>query len=312
MDGFPGHDLMNQELLEKSLANLSLSGIRYYHTVGSTNDIAAQWAMEAAEDFSLVIADEQTAGRGRAGRTWFTNPGSGLALSLILRPGSEENEQLSALTARYTGLGALAVCRVLQRHYSLPVQIKWPNDVLINRRKCCGVLVEAHWDGDLLSSLILGIGVNISKDAIPALNHRQIAATSVSLETSSPVNRLEFLRQLLTEIVYWRPHLEKDVFRQSWESNLAFLGEQVRIMNAGESSKRDRLLAIGQITGLNKDGALLLKNKSGETLVVYFGDIIENPDQGSKKFPFNAGCTASIHLRPDEKNPSGKKSADQF
>jgi hypothetical protein len=100
-----------------------------------------------APDLSLVVADEQTMGKGRAGRRWYTPAGSALAFSLILSPAWVEPEMLP----RFTGLGALAVKQALESRYGLPAKIKWPNDVLLQRRKLAGVLVEAHWIGIVLS-----------------------------------------------------------------------------------------------------------------------------------------------------------------
>jgi BirA family biotin operon repressor/biotin-[acetyl-CoA-carboxylase] ligase len=121
---------MDQLSLQKRLSDLPLGEIRYFEQVGSTNDLALDWANQSAPDFSLVIANEQTAGRGRAGRKWSTPPNSGLALSLILHPST--TEQASPLL--FTGLGALGLVQALKK-YSLPAQIKWPNDVLLNGKR---------------------------------------------------------------------------------------------------------------------------------------------------------------------------------
>lgn len=250
-----------------------MGGIQYYPSVGSTNDVAIQWAERGANDFSLVIADEQTNGRGRSGRRWFTNPGSGLAFSLILRPrGIGANGYLSLIT-RHTGLGALAVCQVLKYQYFLPSQIKWPNDVLIKDCKCCGVLVETQWCGDQLVSIVLGIGINFTQDAIPTADSVKMTATSVDLWLSTPVDRLDFLYHLLMEILDWRSQLWEEAFLEAWESSLAFIGKQVAIRTSNFQGENDMNLVVGQITGLEKDGGLKLRTLTGEDVVVRCGEI---------------------------------------
>ncbi|NTU55749.1 MAG: biotin--[acetyl-CoA-carboxylase] ligase, partial [Anaerolineales bacterium] len=121
---------MNQQELESVLANLNLSAIHFFDSIGSTNDEAMVWAKKGARDLSLVVADEQTMGRGRLDRPWFTPSRTALAFSLILRPTSAEKPLLS----RTVGLAALALSDVLQT-LNLDPQIKWPNDILLNGRK---------------------------------------------------------------------------------------------------------------------------------------------------------------------------------
>ena len=157
---------MDSFSLEKSLAGLRLGPLHYYHQIGSTNDEAARWAADGAPDLSLFVADEQTDGRGRLGRRWFTPAGSALALSLILRD-QGQGSALPRHITRLTALGALAVCDALSDLYALQAEIKWPNDVLLSRRKIAGVLAEAHWQGEQLVAVILGIGVNVRQAALP-------------------------------------------------------------------------------------------------------------------------------------------------
>ncbi len=266
---------MNQKTLEEKLASLPMGGIHYYPSVSSTNDVALRWSEMGADDFTLIIADTQTNGRGRCSRRWFTLPQSGLALSLILRPDRNQGKKDLSLIPRYTGLGALAVCQVLKNQFALPAQIKWPNDVLINNRKCCGILVEAQWSGDQLLGLILGIGINISRDAIPVVEGIRMMATSVELALAAPVDRVDFLSYLLSEILKWRMYLKEEFFLKAWESNLAFLGKQVKVVITNGAKKSNGLCAIGKISGLDKDGALKLRTLEGENLVMHYGEIMD-------------------------------------
>ena len=125
---------MNQQEFKKSLSKLRLGDLKYFDSIGSTNDEALAWAANDTPDLSLVVADEQTAGRGRQGRKWFTPKETALACSLLLRPTAEEKPFLT----RIVGLAALAVTESL-RMRGLNAQIKWPNDVLINNKKVAGI-----------------------------------------------------------------------------------------------------------------------------------------------------------------------------
>ena len=139
---------MDVKSLRTSLSDLPLGTIRYYDTIGSTNDEAAAWTEAGAQDLSLVVADEQTQGHGRLQRRWFTPPHTGLAMSLVLRQSQPVEPSASALLlSRLTGLGAVAVCAALQVCCQLEAQIKWPNDVRLGGRKVAGILAEAYWHG---------------------------------------------------------------------------------------------------------------------------------------------------------------------
>ncbi|MEN4100610.1 MAG: biotin--[acetyl-CoA-carboxylase] ligase, partial [Anaerolineaceae bacterium] len=127
---------MTTRLRMDHLAGLPVSELRYFDSIGSTNDEALRWAEQGAPDAALVVADTQTAGRGRMDRRWVTRPGVALAFSLALRPTPVEASALGL----FSPLGALAVAAALRENYGLLAEVKWPNDVLLERRKCCGIL----------------------------------------------------------------------------------------------------------------------------------------------------------------------------
>jgi BirA family biotin operon repressor/biotin-[acetyl-CoA-carboxylase] ligase len=264
---------MDQRMLENNLAGLPLGGIRYFETIDSTNDAAAEWAEREATDCLLVVADEQTQGRGRSGRKWFTYPGLALAFSLVLRPTAHEQTLSALLTTRFTGLGSLAVSRVLQNQYALPAQIKWPNDVLVNRRKLCGVLAEACWIGDRLSSVVLGIGINIATSSIPPAGIIMAPATSVETALGRRVDRLSLLLDVLSEILAWRSLLMSEEFLRAWEGDLAFRGEWVQIESSDHLGKTAKRVSEGQVMGLDTDGALRVRTHAGDEVVLRSSEI---------------------------------------
>lgn len=270
---------MNQTALINSLSDLPLGGIRYFDSIGSTNDEAARWAAADAPDCALVIADEQTAGRGRGSRRWFTPPGAALAFSLILRP---DYPALSDQLSRLNGLGALAVCQTLQQTYQLPAQIKWPNDVLLNRRKVAGVLPESKWLGDQLSAVVLGIGINITASAIPPADwagHHELPfpATSVEAALGAVPERGAFLRALLQNLLAWYPRLMDADFLHAWGANLAFRDEWVQIITSEAEALEARLI------NLNPDGSLRVEFRSGEQTDLRSGEIHLRPVDSSLK-----------------------------
>jgi BirA family transcriptional regulator, biotin operon repressor / biotin---[acetyl-CoA-carboxylase] ligase len=253
---------MSQQELESFLSNLNLKAIRYFDSVGSTNDEAMSWARSGAKDLSLVIADEQTLGRGRLDRPWFTPPKTALAFSLVLRPTHAEKP----LLPRMVGLAALALSDVLQT-LDLSPQIKWPNDILLNGRKLAGILIEAIWFEDEVVSLVIGMGVNVSKGAVPTTDILGFPATSIESALGYAPDRKVLLHAILANIIALRPQLGTDEFMSSWEKKLAYYGRQVRVEMGGEKS------VSGKVMGLESDGSLKLRDDDGKSISVRFGDV---------------------------------------
>jgi BirA family transcriptional regulator, biotin operon repressor / biotin---[acetyl-CoA-carboxylase] ligase len=261
---------MDEKRLRKALSDIPLGDIRFYRQVGSTNDIALAWATEGAKDFSLVIADEQTSGRGRMGRRWLTPPGSALAMSLILQPTPLEREHVSLLS----GLGALALTQLL-KEYGLLAQIKWPNDILIARRKTAGILAETVWLGDQVETAVIGIGVNVLPESIPPATEVPFPATSIHTE-GVKIDRLELLHDLLARLVALRPQVGTQDFVRAWEAALAFKDETVQVWAEPDSGALAESPLTGVVRGLESDGALRLETPSGIQFI-QFGEIHLRP-----------------------------------
>lgn len=252
--------------LQAALQGLLPGGLRYFPSIGSTNDEALAWAAAGAPDGSLVFADEQTHGRGRMGRRWLTPPGSALAFSLILRPRLAERDQ----TALFSGLGALALVDALQT-FGLRAQIKWPNDVLLNGKKTAGILVETVWVGMDVESVILGIGVNVHPESVPPPEGLNYPATCIHAEGPNPIPRLTLLTALLQALLRRRETLLEASFRRDWEAALAFRGETVRVWISPEET------LLGRILGLEADGSLRLGLPDGREQVIRFGEVHLRP-----------------------------------
>ena len=257
---------MDQHELNKKLSELPLGDIKYFDSIGSTNDEALAWAANDAKDSSVVIADEQTAGRGRLGRKWFTPPDSALAFSLTLRPTADERSHLS----RIVGLVALAVADALRARHLTP-QIKWPNDVLVLGHKVAGILVESVWSGEDIDCVVIGVGINVLKGSVPPEDMLHFPATSLEDELGYPPDRVEILFHILSNLIDLRPQLGNDELLSRWSDSLAFLGEQVQVEVESEPP------LVGQMLGLEADGSLRLRDGHDKTIAVRFGDVRLRP-----------------------------------
>jgi BirA family biotin operon repressor/biotin-[acetyl-CoA-carboxylase] ligase len=254
---------VNIEGLRQTLAGLPLGKLIYFPVVGSTNSEAIRMLEEGLPHLCLLVADQQTAGRGRLDRTWYSPPGAGLYFSLVLHAA----QIAASSSSRLTGLGALAVCDALQAGYGLSAQIKWPNDVLVEGSKLAGVLVEAQWHGDQIQSAVLGIGINVAQESVPSQGVLDFPATSVETAYGKAVNRWLLLEKVLEALMTRLPQLDQDELIQAWEANLVYRGDQVQIIQEGSEPITGRLL------GLSRDGLLELELRHGENILIRSGDI---------------------------------------
>ncbi len=256
--------------LRAAVEGLLPGGLRFFASIGSTNDEALAWASSGAPDFSLIVADEQTSGRGRMGRSWFTPPGAALAFSLILRPKGAEREKMGL----FSGLGALALVDAL-RAFDVTAQVKWPNDVLIGRKKVAGILAETVWLGTEVDSVVLGIGINVSPESVPPAQGLNYPATCLQAEAGKPIARAFLLKASLEAIARRRAMLATETFLRDWESVLAFRGETVRVW----VSEAETLTA--QLLGLELDGSLRLGLPDGVIKIIRFGEVHLRPERGT-------------------------------
>lgn len=254
-------DMITAEILRERLSHLPVAAITYHEVTGSTNDDALKWIDQGAPDASLVMANEQTAGRGRMQRTWVTRKDTSLAFTLIFRP---ENTDLISFHAP---LGALGVAQALENLAGARPQIKWPNDVLIGGKKVCGILTEASWQGDRLSGVALGIGINVASKAVREDDQFIFPAGTLENCLSNPLERLDLLAETIRMVFHWRPLLGSREFLDAWNQRLAFRGEQVRINRPGQET------LIGAILYVDQDGCLRVRQENGEEISIAAGDV---------------------------------------
>lgn len=240
--------------LEKIAATRPL---RYFEQVDSTNSLALEWIREGTADGSLVLTDEQVAGRGRLGRRWFAPAGTALLFTYIYTPPLE-------FASRSAMLGALAVAEVCDALGVPNIGIKYPNDVQSSGLKLCGVLAEAVSHGNK-TSVALGIGLNIRVDfANTSFEH-----TAISLEQllKHSLDRVEILSALLERLDYWRDRIASNSLFETWKSRLNMLGRQVEINTGGS-------IMSGTARDILPSGALLLERADGTNQQVLAGDLV--------------------------------------
>jgi len=256
-------ETMNAERLEDALKGLPIPRIHFFEETDSTNEQGLELAARGAGEFTLLVAERQTAGRGRLGRKWVTAPGTSLAFSLILQPGKAEIAQLGLFSL----LGGLAVCRAIEESAKAAAQVKWPNDVLLDGKKPSGVLAETSWQGEQLKGLVLGIGINLLHGSIPPASEMLFPATCVQAHTQRPIERLAFLRAVLEQLIQLRPQILDGAFLQDYSRRMAFLGQQVALSSTqGEN-------VSGVALGVREDGYLRLRLADGEERGFPIGDL---------------------------------------
>lgn len=230
----------------------------YYPSLTSTNEVAAREAQQGAAEGTIVVADEQTAGRGRLERVWLSPKGS-LAMSVILYPG------LSLLPSLIM-LASLSVVHGIESATGLRAEIKWPNDVLINGKKVCGILIESDVQGNRVNHSVIGIGINVNLK-LAGFPEISSIATSLSDELGRDVSRLVVLRCLLVEFEkLYRTLSSSGSIYKDWRDRLVTLGKQVRATTGNTVYE-------GVAESVTPDGSLMLRSPDGNLTRIVAGDV---------------------------------------
>lgn len=233
-----------------------------YDIVESTQNEAIKLINEGATSGTVVIAEEQRSGRGRLGRNWFSPTRTGIWMSLVVKPNIPIHRapQLTLLTA-------VAAARGVEQITNVDVEIKWPNDLLINGKKVCGILTEMQADPDKINAVIIGIGLNVNQQEFP-LELKEIA-TSLSKETNNTFSRIEIISSILHEFHWLYEEFVKNGFsiiKPLWEAKCHTLGKKITATTMQEE-------ITGIALGIDDDGVLLLRDENGKIHKIYSGDI---------------------------------------
>ena len=235
----------------------------FFEETGSTNVEAKLLADQGAVHGTLVAADSQSGGKGRRGRSWHSPKGSAIAMSLILKP-ELEPEKASMLTL----IQAMAVIKALEDVCRINPQIKWPNDILVNEKKVCGILTEMNLDNAKISSIIIGCGINVNQDDFP----EDIAeiATSLKLETGESFRRVELIASICRYFeTYFEQFMDmKDLsgIIEEYNAHLISRGRIVKVLDPKDEF-------MGEAVGINTLGELLVKRADGKIVNVYAGEV---------------------------------------
>lgn len=235
--------------------------IYYFDFIDSTMNKAMQLGMDLAPSGTLVLAESQTKGRGRLGRSWFSPKYKGIYLSLILRPAIEP-----AVSPVLTFLSAVSICETVKSVLGLDVQIKWPNDVFIHNKKFTGILTEMNAEVDKINFVVIGIGLNVNNEKKSLISQ----ATSLKEHFGQTINRVALLQELLRKIENNYLLLENkgtQVIIDKWRSYSLTLGRRVKVYCQSRHIE-------GSAVDIDRDGSLLIRRDSGVIQKVSSGDVV--------------------------------------
>jgi len=265
-------DLLNEFEVSNGLKSTLIGNkIVYINEVDSTNFYARKIASEGAQDGTVVIADAQTAGRGRLGRSWSSMAGKGIWMSLVLRP------QISPQDIQIITLGAsVAVVKAIYEATGIKTGIKWPNDIVHQGKKLCGILTEMNSEVEMVNFLILGIGINVNHTASDFPEEIRHVATSLVLCSDERdkkdvklFTRSDIIKKLLYELEQIYNKIKKGAVKDiidDWKQYSATLGKKVRVMYKNETY-------TGTALDIREDGRLVVQCDDGYTRDVYSGEV---------------------------------------
>lgn len=257
-------DIISAEELKILLNGTFTKEINIFKELSSTNDFAKTRANEGSPEATLVVAEKQSSGRGRMGRPWVAPAGSGIWLSLVLRPAI-----MPAQAAQLTFVSAVAVCQAVREFTGLKATIKWPNDLMLEDKKICGILTELSAEIDRINHVVVGIGLNVNQKKEDFSSDIRDKATSLFLASGRRYRRLDLLVNILKiyDDIYHK--YQKQGFSyilEKWRELNSTLGYDVNVISQEETYH-------GQAVDIDEEGQLVVKTSYGELRYVMVGDI---------------------------------------
>lgn len=251
------------EIMSRINTNWCGTKVYYRKDTGSTNEDAKEVAENGGTHGSLVVAESQSSGKGRRGRVWSSEKGSTISMSLLLRPTFSPS-----VAPKLTLLMALAVAEVLHHLTDQKVSIKWPNDVLVNGKKVCGILTEMSAEMDCINYVVIGVGINVNNTEFP----EEIAATATSLlnEVGNRMGRTDIIINVMDFFEYYyglfEEHQDLSDFVNLYDSYLINRNKEVRVLDPkGEYT--------GTAQGINDNGELIVQKEDGTFVRVDSGEV---------------------------------------
>jgi BirA family biotin operon repressor/biotin-[acetyl-CoA-carboxylase] ligase len=228
------------------------ANLHYYPQVGSTNDIARDLARQGAAEGTLVIGDDQIAGRGRMGRRWIAPPGSSLMFTTLFCP-SLPADQVNRLVMAC----GCAIAEGCEEIIPASIDVKWPNDLQIGGKKLAGILPESSLLGERVEWVIVGMGVNVNQVFGPADPLAEVATSLREAAGGSELDRADLLGRILARLNFWNARLAADALLEAWRGRCVTLGKSIQVVVAGQ-------MLFGVAEELDETGALWLRTEDGE------------------------------------------------
>lgn len=239
--------------------------MHHFFTIGSTNDAALELGHSGAPHGTVVLAEQQTAGRGRVGRKWHSEKSNGIYMSVLLRPGISPVE-----APLITLVAGLAARDAVAEQTGVVPDVRWPNDLMLGGKKCGGILTEMHAEPDRVQYVVVGIGINVNHETLPS-DIRGLA-TSLRIETGHTQSRNELVVRLLRALDgYYNQFLRQGteaILRRFREVSSYCEGKRVRVATATETY-------LATTAGLDSSGVLRVRRENGKTEPVLAGDVRE-------------------------------------
>lgn len=239
--------------------------IVFLEETDSTNRQARLRAEKSAPEGTVVAADRQSSGRGRKGRSWFSPPGLGIYVSLILRPSLAPSE-----APGITLMTAVAAAEAVIAATSLPARIKWPNDILVHGKKLAGILTEISTEMDSVNYIVVGLGLNVNTSSKDLPRELQKSATSVRIETGKRHERIKIIQAFLEKFEQLYDRFDKGGFasvREEWLGLTDIVGKRAVVEKAGNKLS-------GVVTDIDTEGVLVLEDHEKRLHRVFSGDLI--------------------------------------
>lgn len=234
--------------------------IYYFDKLDTTMKEAFRLGMEGEKEGTIVIAEQQSHGKGRLGRIWESPKGKGIYMSLLLCPQLPLTE-----VPLMTLMSAVAICDAVRTLYDVVAEIKWPNDLLINGKKISGILTELNAESDRVKFLVIGVGINVNTTK----SHLPEKATSLKLEIGKKIDRIKLLQIILEKFEFWYEQCLADGFDgvlQQWKTWSCTLGREIVVSDGHRQTK-------GKAMDLDSYGRLIIKQEDGNRVAVMTGDV---------------------------------------
>jgi len=266
-----GQELYNAVEIQDGLETKIMGRkIFFYEETDSTNTRLRQMVADGSPEGTVAIAEVQTAGKGRLGRAWVSPTGTGIWMSILLRPEVSPSE-----APLLTLLAGLSVCHAIGTLTSLNAEIKWPNDILMGGKKVCGILTEMDTEMDQINGIVVGMGINVNTEEFP--DELQEIATSLKLQDGGKeVSRTQLVQAILIEFekVYERYQKEQgfSAFYEEYKARCITMGKEVRVLG--------REPFEGIAVDITPQGELVVRKENGDEVVVFSGEVsIRNKEQ---------------------------------